>query len=266
MILRKTTIASTVILASALLLYTSPLAAALRSKPGCTRVKARSTAHVSRLSASTRSSSHYPAAVARHRATHGRALTARSSKPRFHGQQSIDPVRTLEIQQALIREHYLAGRRQRRMGSDHARRSHPLPERQPLADQDSSRRPRPYQVGPRPQPAESAQSGERRHRHSLSVQPRPLSAPPWAVRTRQLRTSQRSWRAQESNESAATLLGRASHVLSFSSAFLFRPLVFPLSPTGQRRDVPTPPILPLRMRNYCLKSKFAIRNDYRMRQ
>jgi putative peptidoglycan binding protein len=31
------------------------------------------------------------------------------SKPHFHGQQSIDSARTLEIQQALIREHYLQG-------------------------------------------------------------------------------------------------------------------------------------------------------------
>jgi hypothetical protein len=34
-------------------------------------------------------------------------VQARSSQPRFHGQQAIDSARTLEIQQALIREHYL---------------------------------------------------------------------------------------------------------------------------------------------------------------
>ena len=104
---------STVLLASALLLYTSPLAAALRSKPGSAKGKAQSTAHVtakaSRLSASTRTSSHNPSAVARRRATKGTVRAARSSKPRFHGQQSIDQARTLEIQQALIREHYLQG-------------------------------------------------------------------------------------------------------------------------------------------------------------
>src|ERR1035437_1843009 len=106
----KRKLLSTVLLASALLLYTSPLAAALRSKPGSTNGKARSAAQVtsqaSRRSASTRTSSHNPAAVARRRATKGTVRVARSSKPRFHGQQSIDQARTLEIQQALIREHY----------------------------------------------------------------------------------------------------------------------------------------------------------------
>ena len=33
----------------------------------------------------------------------------RSSRPRFRGQQAIDQERTLQIQQALIREHYLSG-------------------------------------------------------------------------------------------------------------------------------------------------------------
>jgi hypothetical protein len=47
--------------------------------------------------------------VARRRATKGMVRVARSSIPRFHGQQSIDQARTLEIQQALIREHYLQG-------------------------------------------------------------------------------------------------------------------------------------------------------------
>ena len=113
----KRKLLSTVLLASALLLYTSPLAAALRSKPGSANGKARSAAQVtspaSRRSASTRISSHNPSAVARRRATNratkGTVRAARSSKPRFHGQQSIDQARTLEIQQALIREHYLQG-------------------------------------------------------------------------------------------------------------------------------------------------------------
>src|ERR1039458_8367797 len=99
----KRKLLSTVLLASALLLYTSPLAAALRSKPGSANGKARSAAQVtspaSRRSASTRISSHNPSAVARRRATKGTVRAARSSKPRFHGQQSIDQARTLEIQQ-----------------------------------------------------------------------------------------------------------------------------------------------------------------------
>jgi Putative peptidoglycan binding domain len=104
-----TKLSSTFVLTTAILLCTSPLAAALRSKPSSTRVKVHSVAHVSHLSASARSSSHNQAASTRHRATPGRVQAARSSKPRFHGQQSIDQARTLEIQQALIREHYLDG-------------------------------------------------------------------------------------------------------------------------------------------------------------
>lgn len=39
-----------------------------------------------------------------------KAVKAESpEKPRFRGQQSIDQARTIEIQQALIREHYLHG-------------------------------------------------------------------------------------------------------------------------------------------------------------
>jgi hypothetical protein len=100
---------STFLLASALLLSSSPLTAALRSKPGSTSAKARSSVHLSGLRASARTGSHNPAAGSHHRATKGRAQSARSGKPRFHGQQSIDQARTLEIQQALIREHYLNG-------------------------------------------------------------------------------------------------------------------------------------------------------------
>jgi peptidoglycan hydrolase-like protein with peptidoglycan-binding domain len=36
-------------------------------------------------------------------------LTARGRSHRIHGQQSIDPARATEIQQALIRQHYLTG-------------------------------------------------------------------------------------------------------------------------------------------------------------
>jgi hypothetical protein len=83
---------SVAILVSILLLCSAPLSAALRSKSVPPRVKAHSAAHLSR--------------TARAR---GRAHGLRSSRPRFRGQQAIQPERTLQIQQALIREHYLSG-------------------------------------------------------------------------------------------------------------------------------------------------------------
>jgi hypothetical protein len=44
------------------------------------------------------------------RVHHSRRLTTgRRGSHRLHGQQSIDPGRVTEIQQALIREHYLSG-------------------------------------------------------------------------------------------------------------------------------------------------------------
>ena len=48
-----------------------------------------------------------------HRTTNGHASgahkTAKKHKHKLHGQQAIDPRRVTEIQQALIREHYLKG-------------------------------------------------------------------------------------------------------------------------------------------------------------
>jgi Putative peptidoglycan binding domain len=100
---------SAVVLASALLLFTSPLAAALRSKAS-SHSAARISATHSELRASTRTASHRSAVTAAHLSkTKGKVQAVRSSKPRFHGQQAIDQERTLEIQQALIREHYLDG-------------------------------------------------------------------------------------------------------------------------------------------------------------
>ncbi len=57
-------------------------------------MKSHPTAHVSRVHGGKAS---------------GRARSLRSSRPRFRGQQAIDQERTLQIQQALIREHYLSG-------------------------------------------------------------------------------------------------------------------------------------------------------------
>jgi hypothetical protein len=102
---------TTVLLASAALLCTSPLAAAIRTKSSTTRVKGPSAASSSRLTASTssKSSPHKSGKATVSKGRHGVAAktAARSQKPR--GQQSIDETRTTEIQQALIREHYLNG-------------------------------------------------------------------------------------------------------------------------------------------------------------
>jgi hypothetical protein len=101
-----------VLLASAALLCTTPLAAALKTKPSTTRVKARTAAPALRVSAPSKNSAHHStktAAVSARRGHKGKLQTVTASKPKFHGQQAIDQDRTLEIQQALIREHYLYG-------------------------------------------------------------------------------------------------------------------------------------------------------------
>lgn len=101
-----------VLLTSAALLCTTPLAAALKTKPSNTRVKARSSAPALRMSTSSRTSSHNSAkttTASSRRVHNGKLRAVTASKPKFHGQQSIDQTRTLQIQQALIREHYLDG-------------------------------------------------------------------------------------------------------------------------------------------------------------
>jgi hypothetical protein len=106
----KRKLISTIVTAFALFLFTSPLSAALRSRPSYTRVRAHSAAHLSRLSSSTHpSTTHISLTHISSRSSVSHTVPARSSKPRFHGQQAIDSARTLEIQQALIREHYLQG-------------------------------------------------------------------------------------------------------------------------------------------------------------
>jgi putative peptidoglycan binding protein len=90
------------VIASALLLCASPLAAALRSsRTSSPSLKAHSPAHL-RLGSSARVSTHGSL-------SHHASRPARDNRPHFHGQQAIDQARTLEIQRALIREHYLAG-------------------------------------------------------------------------------------------------------------------------------------------------------------
>jgi hypothetical protein len=50
----------------------------------------------------------------------GRKVLVAVKAPRLHGQQSIDPARVTEIQQALIREHYLSGEATGRWDADTA--------------------------------------------------------------------------------------------------------------------------------------------------
>jgi hypothetical protein len=133
----------TVVFASALLLCALPLLAAPKTKgatkPGATRVKAHSTAPAARSHASSGSShatsrvtsrvtphatlhttSHTTAArnsrshhatphATVHATPHATLKSVAAAKPHFRGQQSIDQARTIEIQEALIREHYLDG-------------------------------------------------------------------------------------------------------------------------------------------------------------
>jgi peptidoglycan hydrolase-like protein with peptidoglycan-binding domain len=51
---------------------------------------------------------HHHTAGSKHLTHHGHKKAA-SASHRMHGQQSIDSARVTEIQQALIREHYLSG-------------------------------------------------------------------------------------------------------------------------------------------------------------
>lgn len=119
-------IKQTILLTAAALLCTSPAAAAIKSKPGATRAKARTTVSASRtkLSGSSRTSSRSSAKTSKsssdtaektsnvassRKGRKARLQSVAASKPKFHGQQSIDQARTTEIQQALIREHYLDG-------------------------------------------------------------------------------------------------------------------------------------------------------------
>jgi sulfite reductase alpha subunit-like flavoprotein len=115
-------IRTTLLLASALLLCSLPLAAALKTKPATSRLKAPRPASSVRRTSTTSSSrkSAKASAISSSRkssrtSTAGRrrgkiqSVSVSVSKPKFRGQQSIDEARTIEIQQALIREHYLDG-------------------------------------------------------------------------------------------------------------------------------------------------------------
>ena len=60
------------------------------------------------FAASVRHSSSITHSSASHKLSHGRHLSGRGSR-RVRGQQAIEPGRVTEIQQALVREHYLSG-------------------------------------------------------------------------------------------------------------------------------------------------------------
>jgi hypothetical protein len=104
---------TTVLLASVALLCTSPLAAALKAKPSTTRVKARrSAAPTLRSSGASKTPKHNSGkttTASTRGVQRGKLKTVVASKPKFRGQQMIDEARTIEIQQALIRERYLDG-------------------------------------------------------------------------------------------------------------------------------------------------------------
>jgi len=113
-------IKTTVFLASAALLCTSPLAAALKTKSSTTRVKARTAAPVGLKASSSSASSRVSLksispkstktdSVSHHTRSKSTVRPVAVAKPKLHGQQAIEENRTLEIQQALIREHYLNG-------------------------------------------------------------------------------------------------------------------------------------------------------------
>jgi hypothetical protein len=58
----------------------------------------------------TSTSSHKKSSSPSTHSTTSKGKKSRKSAANRHGQQKIDPQRTLEIQQALIREHYLTGK------------------------------------------------------------------------------------------------------------------------------------------------------------
>lgn len=104
----QTKLVNVALLASALLCASS-LTAALKTsghiRPTAQHLRATSSRTPSRTLGHRSTAS----AVVSTRRGHGKARIAVVSKPKFRGQQSIDADRTIEIQQALIREHYLDG-------------------------------------------------------------------------------------------------------------------------------------------------------------
>jgi len=97
-----------VLLASAALLAVSPLHAASKTKPVSTaKAHVVSSSRTTSSKASSKTVSHTATPASRH--SHKSGLKAVAAKPKSRGQQAIDSDRTAEIQEALIREHYLNG-------------------------------------------------------------------------------------------------------------------------------------------------------------
>jgi len=69
--------------------------------------------HAAAPAASSSHAKHHAAAAADDPAasssSHGKHHARKKAAPKLRGQQGIDPARVLQIQQALIREHYLTG-------------------------------------------------------------------------------------------------------------------------------------------------------------
>ena len=76
-------------------------------------------------------------AAAGHISSHsGHKASAKAKKShKLHGQQAIEASRVMEIQQALIREHYLGGRGDRELGCDDPGRHAEVPVRPGMADE-----------------------------------------------------------------------------------------------------------------------------------
>lgn len=89
---------------------------------------------------------------------------------KVRGQQKMDPERVQEIQEALIREHYLNGDATGIWAPCQRRRHAPLPGRQRMAKQIRSRLPRHHQTRPRPKQRSPAES-RKRHDHGARSAP-----------------------------------------------------------------------------------------------
>lgn len=101
-----------VLLTSAALLSASPLVAAIKTKPAPTAKTRHVAAPVTHVKAAVKTVSHKSASTVTSSSRRSRKASLKTvalAKPKFRGQQTIDSARMLEIQQALIREHYLDG-------------------------------------------------------------------------------------------------------------------------------------------------------------